>query len=136
MYTLQALNHWLYQMVEEPVTLMPFLKPTYCPPGTSHLSRHNRASIMEAVPNGCKAIMIHYQHEYEKDGTIQKVSHYKTWVQSINQCYICSNEIHGEFMPAIHRKSLVWLILTFSTSPSKTTIQIAIDSNLDTRIYS
>jgi hypothetical protein len=39
-------------------------------------------------------------------------------------------------MPAIHRKSLIWLILTFSTSPSKTTIQIAIDSNLDTRIYS
>jgi hypothetical protein len=56
--------------------------------------------------------------------------------QSINQCYICSNEIHREFMPAIHRKSLIWLILTFSTSPSKTTIQIAIDSNLDTRIYS
>jgi hypothetical protein len=39
-------------------------------------------------------------------------------------------------MPAIHQKLLVWLILTFSTSPSKTTIQIAIDSNLDTRIYS
>jgi hypothetical protein len=54
--------------------------------------------------------------------------------RSINQCYICSNEIHGEFMPAIHQKSLVWLILTFSTSQSKTTIQIAIDSNLDTRI--
>jgi hypothetical protein len=33
--------------------------------------------------------------------------------QSINQCYICSNEIHREFMPAIHRKSLIWLILTF-----------------------
>jgi hypothetical protein len=32
-------------------------------------------------------------------------------------------------MPAIHRKSLIWL---FSTSPSKTTIQIAVDSNLDT----
>jgi hypothetical protein len=56
--------------------------------------------------------------------------------QSINQCYICSNEIYREFMPAIHQRSLVWLILTFSTSPSKTTIQIAIDSNLDTRIYS
>jgi hypothetical protein len=50
--------------------------------------------------------------------------------QSINQCYICSNvtdvicsnEIHREFMPAIHQKSLVWLILTFSTSPSKTTL--------------
>jgi hypothetical protein len=55
--------------------------------------------------------------------------------QSINQCYICSIEIHREFMPAIHRKSLIWLIMTFSTSPSKTTIQIAIDSNLDTRIY-
>jgi hypothetical protein len=27
-------------------------------------------------------------------------------------------------MPAIHQKSLVWLIFTFSTSPSKTTIQI------------
>jgi hypothetical protein len=27
-------------------------------------------------------------------------------------------------MPAIHRTSLVWLKLTFSTSPSKTTIQI------------
>jgi hypothetical protein len=26
--------------------------------------------------------------------------------QSINQCYICSNEIHREFMPAIHQKSL------------------------------
>jgi hypothetical protein len=26
--------------------------------------------------------------------------------QSINQCYICSNGIHREFMPAIHRKSL------------------------------
>jgi hypothetical protein len=74
MYTLQALNHWLYKMVEEPVTLMPFLELTYCPPGTSHLSRHNRASIMEAAPNGCKAIMIHYQHEYEKDGAIQKVA--------------------------------------------------------------
>jgi hypothetical protein len=37
--------------------------------------------------------------------------------QSINQCHICSNEIHREFMPAIHRKSLFWLILTFSTSP-------------------
>jgi hypothetical protein len=37
-------------------------------------------------------------------------------------------------MPAIHRKSLVWLILTISTSPSKTTIQIAIDSNLDTQV--
>jgi hypothetical protein len=56
--------------------------------------------------------------------------------QSINQCYICSNEMHREFMPAIHRKSLIWLILTFATSPSKTTIQIAINSNLDTRIYS
>jgi hypothetical protein len=56
--------------------------------------------------------------------------------QSINQCYICSNEIHREFMPAIHQKSLIWLILTFSSSPSKTTIQIAIDSNLDTHIYS
>jgi hypothetical protein len=33
-------------------------------------------------------------------------------------------------MPAIRRKSLVWLILTFSTSPSKTTIQIAINSKL------
>jgi hypothetical protein len=40
------------------------------------------------------------------------------------------------FMQAIHRKSLHCLNLTFSTSPSKTTIQIAIDSNLDTRIYS
>jgi hypothetical protein len=36
-----------------------------------------------------------------------------TWHQSINQCYICSNELHREFMPAIHRKSLVWLILTW-----------------------
>jgi hypothetical protein len=60
MYTIQALNHWLYKMVEEPVTLMPFLELTYCPPGTSYLSRHNRASIMEAAPSGCKAIMIHY----------------------------------------------------------------------------
>jgi hypothetical protein len=33
-------------------------------------------------------------------------------------------------MPAIHQKSLVWLILTFSTSPSKTTIQIAIHGEL------
>jgi hypothetical protein len=32
-------------------------------------------------------------------------------------------------MPTIHRNSLIWLILTFSTNPSKTTIQIAIDSN-------
>jgi hypothetical protein len=31
-------------------------------------------------------------------------------------------------MPAIHQKSLNWL-LTFSTSPSETTIQIAIDGN-------
>jgi hypothetical protein len=36
--------------------------------------------------------------------------------QSINQCYICSNEVHREFMPAIHRKSLIWLIMTCSTS--------------------
>jgi hypothetical protein len=34
-------------------------------------------------------------------------------------------------MPAIHRKPLVWLILTFSTSPSKTTIQIAIAGPLE-----
>jgi hypothetical protein len=62
----------------------------------------------------------------------------KGWVyinQSINVTYVAMKFI-GEFMPAIHRKPLVWLILTFSTSPSKTTIQIAIDSNLDTRIYS
>jgi hypothetical protein len=32
-------------------------------------------------------------------------------------------------MPAIHQKSLVWLLSTFPTSPSKTTIQIAIDGN-------
>jgi hypothetical protein len=50
-------------------------------------------------------------------------------IKSINQSYICSNEIHGQTMPAIHQKALVWLLLTFSTSPSKTTIQIAIDSN-------
>jgi hypothetical protein len=56
--------------------------------------------------------------------------------QSINQCYICSNEIHREFMPAIRQKSLVWLILTFSTSRSRTTIHLAFDSKLDTRIYS
>jgi hypothetical protein len=31
---------------------------------------------------------------------------------------------------------LIGPILTFPTSPSTTTIQIAIDSNLDTRIYS
>jgi hypothetical protein len=37
---------------------------------------------------------------------------------------------HRDFMPAIHRKSLVWLLSTYSTSPSKTTIQIAIDGNL------
>jgi hypothetical protein len=35
-----------------------------------------------------------------------------------------------EFMPAISQETLVWLLLNFSTSPSKTTIQIAIDSNL------
>jgi hypothetical protein len=33
-------------------------------------------------------------------------------------------------MPAIHQKSLVWLLSTFSTSPSKTTIQTATDGNL------
>jgi hypothetical protein len=33
-------------------------------------------------------------------------------------------------MPAIHRKLLVWLLLTCSTSPSKTTMQIAIDGSL------
>jgi hypothetical protein len=91
MYTVQALNHWLYKMVEEPVTLMPFLALEYCPPGTSHLFRHNRASIMEAAPSGCKAIMIHYQHEYERDGAIHKVSHFKTWVQSAGTWYECES---------------------------------------------
>jgi hypothetical protein len=38
-------------------------------------------------------------------------------IQLINQCYICSNESHREFMPAIHQESLVWFLLTFSTSP-------------------
>jgi hypothetical protein len=35
---------------------------------------------------------------------------------------------HREFRPAIHQKTLVWLLLTFFTSPSTTTIQIAIAS--------
>jgi hypothetical protein len=33
-------------------------------------------------------------------------------------------------------KSLVWLLSTFSTSPSKTTIQVAIDGNLGHPHYS
>jgi hypothetical protein len=57
--------------------------------------------------------------------------------QSINQSMLFLQQwIHREFMPAIRQELLVWLILTFSTSSSNTTIQVAIDSNLDTRIYS
>jgi hypothetical protein len=50
---------------------------------------------------------------------------------SINQCYSFSNEIHREFMPAIDQNSLVWLLLTFSTSSSITTIWNAVDGNLE-----
>ena len=88
MYTIQALNHWLDKMVEETVTLMPFLELGYRSPGAP---RHNRASIMEAAPNGCEAIMIHYQHEYEREGETQKISHFKTWVQSAGTWYECES---------------------------------------------
>jgi hypothetical protein len=54
-------------------------------------------------------------------------------IQSINKSINVTSvaiKFVEDSMPAIHQKSLVWLLLTFfTTSPSKTTIQIAADGN-------
>jgi hypothetical protein len=49
--------------------------------------------------------------------------------QSINQCYICSNEFIKESCQPFTKNHL--FVLTFSTSPSATTTQIAIDGSLE-----
>jgi hypothetical protein len=55
-------------------------------------------------------------HALEASFAVDRPCVSRLWCQSqhqpINQCYICSNEIRREFVPGIHRKSLVWLILT------------------------
>jgi hypothetical protein len=48
-YSPEALNHWLYRMVDEPVTLYPFMR-------IEHGTLPSRQAVLSQAPEGCKAI--------------------------------------------------------------------------------
>ena len=85
-YSVEALNHILYEHVLEPVALVRVIDIL---PGELY-TKHD---ILQHAPQGCQGIIIQYQH---KTGPGNYVTHYKTRMKTGDQWYECESIAYSQ----------------------------------------